>query len=125
MLTPTAKAIASLGGTKPDPKAVGDALVALQMHLEDPATSASDMALVIKAMAAIGGGKERPVLMSHLLLYHADDELGVDTTWQKAIVAALSKKAGPAERELFRQVSADPRTQPGLAQLIKDAMAND
>ncbi|HTL35725.1 MAG TPA: PQQ-binding-like beta-propeller repeat protein [Kofleriaceae bacterium] len=125
LLTPTAKAIAALGGTNLDPKAVADALVALQAHLEDPATSPTDMALVIKAMAAIGGGKERPVLMSHLLLYHADDELGVDATWQKAIVGALSTKPGPAERELLRQVSADPRTQPGLMQLIKDAMAND
>ncbi|HUS27385.1 MAG TPA: PQQ-binding-like beta-propeller repeat protein, partial [Kofleriaceae bacterium] len=66
MLTPTAKAIASLGGTNLDGKAVEDALAALQAHLEDPATTPSDMALVIKAMAAIGGGKERPVLMSHL-----------------------------------------------------------
>jgi hypothetical protein len=125
LLTPTAKAIAGLAGTNVDPKAASDALGALQSHLEDPATSPSDIALVIKAMAAIGGGKERPVLMSHLLLYHADDELGVDATWQKAIVSALSTKPGPAERELLRQVSADPRTQPGLTQLIKDAMANE
>ena len=125
LLTPTAKAIAALAGTTPDPKAVENALAALQSHLEDPATSASDMALVIKAMAAIGDGKERPVLMSHLLLYHADDELGVDAAWQKAIVLALSTKSGPAERELLRQVSADPRTQPGLAQAIKDTLANE
>lgn len=125
LLTPVAKAIAGLAGTSPDPKAVGDALTALQSHLDDPATSPTDMALVIGAMAAIGGGKERPVLMSHLLLYHADDELGVDVTWQKAIVTALSTKSGPMERELLRQVSADPRTQQGLAQLIKDTLANE
>lgn len=121
-----ARAMGGLAGTDLDPKAVGDALAALQLHLEDPATSAPDIAVVIKAMAAIGGGKERLVLTSHLLLYHADDELGVDVTWQKAIVDALSAGTeAPAERELLRQVAADPRTQPGLTAAINTALAND
>lgn len=120
-----ARAIGGLAGTKLDAKTVDEALEALQSHLEDPATAASDLALVIKAMAAIGEGKERSVLASHLLLYHADDELGVDVTWQKAIVDALSAKPGPAERTLLQQVAADPRTQPGLTAAINTALAND
>jgi hypothetical protein len=120
-----ARAMGGLAGTKLDPKPVDEALAALQAHLEDPATAPIDLALVIKAMSAIGSGKERLVLASHLLLYHADDELGVDVTWQKAIVDALSTKPGPAERTLLQQVAADPRTQPGLTAAINTALAND
>jgi hypothetical protein len=80
---------------------------------------------VIDAMAAIGGGKERMALGSHLLLYHADDDLGSDPAWGKAIVLALENHGGPGERELLRQVAADPRTKPGLVAIIRDALAND
>jgi hypothetical protein len=80
---------------------------------------------VIDALAAIGQGAERPALSSHLLLYHADDELGADPAWQKAIVTALEVHGGPGERELLRQVAQDPRTKSGLATLIKDTLAND
>jgi outer membrane protein assembly factor BamB len=120
-----ARTIGGLAGAKLEAKAVDEALAALQSHLEDPATAASDIALLIKAMTAIGGGKERLVLASHLLLYHADDELGVDVAWQKAIVDALSAKSGPADRTLLQQVAADPRTQPGLTAAIHTALAND
>ena len=40
---------------------------------------AAELAQVIAAMSAIGGGAERAALGSHLLLYHADDELGDPT----------------------------------------------
>jgi hypothetical protein len=119
-LGPVAKAIAGLGGAKLDPAIVAAALVALQSHLDAPSTQVPDLVLVIDAMAAIGGGTERPALASHLLLYHAEDTLGADPAWQKAIVTALSVHGGPGERELLRQVAADPRTKPGLAATIKD-----
>jgi outer membrane protein assembly factor BamB len=124
-LGPVARAIAGLGGTKLDPKQVADALAALEAHLEDPATDASELIMVIRAMAAIGGGAERPVLASHLLLYHADDDVGADAGWQLAIVTALSAHGGPGEHELLRQVAADPRTKHGLTAAIKDALVND
>jgi outer membrane protein assembly factor BamB len=124
-LGPTAKAIASLGGTKLDGKEVARALAALQGHLDAPATQAPDLVMVIRAMAAIGGGAERPALASHLLLYHADDDLGADAAWQKAIVTALAVHGGSGEHELLRQVSADPRTKPGLAGAIKDALVGN
>jgi outer membrane protein assembly factor BamB len=124
-LGPVAKAIASLAGAKLDAKAVTPALAALQTHLEDPATQPAELVMVIRAMAAIGGGAERGVLASHLLLYHADDELGGDATWQTAIVTALDVHGGPGEHELLRQVAADPRTKQGLAVAIKDALVND
>ncbi|HEX5062923.1 MAG TPA: hypothetical protein VFV99_26295, partial [Kofleriaceae bacterium] len=120
-----AKAIASLAGTKLDAKEVTPALAALQGHLDDPATQTPDLIMVIRAMAAIGGGAERPVLASHLLLYHADDEVGADAAWQTAIVTALDVHGGPGEHELLRQVAADPRTKQGLAAAIKDALVND
>ncbi|HEY5946892.1 MAG TPA: hypothetical protein VIV40_15420, partial [Kofleriaceae bacterium] len=120
-----AKAIASLGGTKLDAKDVTPALTALQSHLDDPATQTPDLVMIIRAMAAIGAGAERASLASHLLLYHADDDIGADTGWQTAIVTALDVHGGPGERELLRQVAADPRTKQGLAAAIKDALVND
>ena len=122
---PVAKAIASLAGTKLDPKDVAPALAALQGHLDDPATQTPELIMVIRAMAAIGAGAERNVLASHLLLYHADDDIGADNAWQIAIVTALDTHGGPGEHELLRQVAADPRTKPGLATAIKDALVND
>jgi hypothetical protein len=124
-LGPVAKAIASLAGTKLDPKHVPPALAALQAHLEDPATQTAELVMIIRAMAAIGGGAERPVLASHLLLYHAEDEVGGNPTWQTAIVNALDTHGGPGEHELLRQVSQDPRTKQGLSAAIKDALVND
>jgi outer membrane protein assembly factor BamB len=124
-LGPVAKAIASLAGAKLDAKEVAPALAALQGHLEDPATQTPELVMVIRAMAAIGGGAERGALASHLLLYHADDDLGADATWQTAIVTAIDVHGGPGEHELLRQVAADPRTKQGLAAAIKDALVND
>ncbi|MBS1117832.1 MAG: Basic proline-rich protein precursor [Deltaproteobacteria bacterium] len=124
-LGPVAKAISGLGGLPLEPKAVAAALVALQRHLDAPSTATPDLVQVIAAMAAIGGGAERLALGSHLLLYHADDDLGADVSWQKAIVIALERKGGPAERELLRQVAADPRTRPSLATTIRDVLGPD
>ena len=124
-LGPVARAIAGLGGAKLDPTAVAAALAALQSHLDAPTTQVSDLVFVIDAMAAIGGGKERPALGSHLLLYHADDDLGADVAWGRAIVTALETHGGPGERELLREVAADVRTKPALVAVIRDALALD
>src|SRR5205085_11411635 len=80
-LAAVAKAIAGLAGTKLDPGEVTDALAALQVHLDAPSTTAGEVAQVIAAMTAIGGGAERPAITSHVLLYHADDNLGDDASW--------------------------------------------
>jgi outer membrane protein assembly factor BamB len=124
-LGPVARAIAGLGGAKLPHDQVAAALAALQSHLDAPATQTSDLVFVIDAMAAIGGGAERPALGSHLALYHCDDDVGSDAAWAKAIVTALDVHGGPGEHELLRQVADDPRTKPGLSSLIKDALAND
>jgi outer membrane protein assembly factor BamB len=121
-LGPVARTIAGLAGLPLDAGHVTAALAALTAHLDAPSTTAAELAQVIAAMSAIGGGAERPALGSHLLLYHADDELGADPTWQRAIVSALASKGGPGERELLRWVAADPRTRPSLATAIRDAL---
>jgi hypothetical protein len=118
-----AKAIASLRGATIDPAVGGPALVALESHLDDPGTEVNELVQIIAAMSAIGGGAERLALSSHLLLYHADDDTGSDTRWQAAIVGAVAAKSGPAERELLRQVAADPRTKQGLVAAIKETLA--
>jgi len=116
-LGPVAKAIAGLAGVTLDPKQVATTLAALGSHLDAPATSLPDLVAVIDAMAAIGGGAERPALASHLLLYHADDEIGADAAWAQAIVVALRMH----DRELLRKVAADPRTTAPLLAAIGDA----
>lgn len=121
-LGPVAKAIAGLGGVKLDPGEVTLALAALQSHLDSPATSVADLVSVIDAMASIGQGAEHGALWSHLLLYHADDEIGGDPAWSKAIVAALHLHGSAPERELLRQVADDPRTRPGLSAAIREAL---
>jgi hypothetical protein len=123
-LGPVAKSIAGLGGAKLDPKDVTAALAALRGHLDAPTTQTPDLVVVIGAMAAIGEGAERQALASHLLLYHADDDLGTDPAWAKAIVSALYTHGGPGEHELLRQVAADPRTKPQLAAAIQGALAS-
>ena len=126
-LAPVAKAIAGLGDPELalDPKHVTAALAALELHLDAATTSSPELAWVIAAMAAIGHGAERHALTSHLLLYHADDDLGADAGWQKAIVTALATNASPSDRALLAYVAADPRTKPGLVTLIHDALGTD
>ena len=121
-LGPVAKAIGGLAGAPLEPRQVSEALAALQSHLDAPGTATPDLVLVIAAMAAIGGGAERPALASHLLLYHADDDLGGDAGWDQAIVHALELHGGPGEHELLRYVASDPRTMPALASLIRDGL---
>jgi outer membrane protein assembly factor BamB len=118
-----AKSISGLGGVKLDPKEAAAALAALRSHLDAPTTQTPDLVIVINAMAAIGEGAERVALASHMLLYHADDDLGGDTAWAKTITAALYAHGGPGEREMLRQVGNDPRTKAPLAAAIKDALA--
>jgi hypothetical protein len=122
-LGPVAKTIGGLRGAMIDPSHAAPALLALQSHLDDPATSVPELVLVIEAMGAIGGGAERPSLVSHLLLYHADDGVGTDPGWHRAIVGTLVRDAGPYVREVLRQVALDPRTKQGLAAAIKESLA--
>ncbi|MBX3161278.1 MAG: PQQ-binding-like beta-propeller repeat protein [Deltaproteobacteria bacterium] len=117
----TARAIAGLEGLALDTGHVEAALAALEVHLDAPTTPTADLAQVIGAMAAIGGGAERQPLASHLLLYHADD-LGGEAAWQRAISIALARKGGPGERAVLRRVAGDPRSRPGLASAIRDAL---
>ena len=122
-LGPVAKAIAGLAGASLEAKQVEVALAALDSHLQAPTTQVADLVAVIDAMNAIGGGAQLPALTSHLLVYHADDELGVDAAWSKSITDALLAHGGPQERETLRQVAADTRTKPMLANTIREAMA--
>ncbi len=122
-LAPVAKAIAGLGGMRLDASHVTAALEALQSHLDAGTTAVPDLIGVIQAMSAIGGGAERHALTSHLLLYRADEEVGNDVTWAKVIVASIGVKGGPGDRELLRQVAADPRTRPPVVDAIRELVS--
>ncbi len=123
-LAAVAKAIGGLANTAVDARQLAAALAALQTHLDAPATAVPDLIVVIDAMAALGKGAEHPALWSHLLLYHADEEVGGNAAWDAAIVQALDGKGGPGEHELLRQVEADPRTRPSLQSAIRDALGS-
>jgi hypothetical protein len=122
-LPQVARSIAGLAGAALAPDRAEAALTALRAHLDAPTTQAPDLVFVIAAMVAIGHGSERPALVSHLWLNHAADELGGDPAWAQAIVHALADHGGPGEREVLRQVAADPRTKPPLASAVRDALA--
>jgi outer membrane protein assembly factor BamB len=123
-----AKAIGGLAGTQLPKENIETALVALGAHLEAPSTGTADLVHVVAAMASLGGdagGADKPALISHLLLYHADDDRGSDAAWQKALVTALHVKATSASREALRYVAQDPRTIPSLATLINETIGGD
>jgi len=120
---PVVRAIAGLRGTKLEPAKVEAAMTALASHLDDPATETTDLIALIGALSAIGGGAERPILASHLLLYHADDDVGANAGWAMAIVGALLANAGPQERAVLHHVAVDPRTKPSLASAITETLA--
>jgi hypothetical protein len=124
-LGPVTRAISGLAGSQLDKAQVAAAVTVLQTHLDAATTPSADLVLVITAMSAIGGGSERAALASHLLLYHADDDLGQDAAWCHAIVVALHDRGGPAERELLHRVALDARTRPVLVQAIRDAIGDD
>jgi outer membrane protein assembly factor BamB len=121
-LAAVAKAIGGLANTAVDARQLAAALAALQTHLDAPATAVPDLIVVIDAMAALGKGAEHPALWSHLLLYHADDQVGGDAAWDAAIVHALFDHGSAGEHELLRQVAADRRTRPSLVAAIHDAL---
>lgn len=118
-----AKTASGLAGVALDPKGV-DALVAgLAYHLDAPETGSPELVQLIGALHAIGGGRERALLLAHAWLYHADDDLGNDQAWSKALVAALVDGAGPEERETLQQLVSDPRTKPTLVAAIREGAA--
>lgn len=127
-LGPIAKAIGGLAGTGLAKDGIATALDALGSHLEAPSTATADLVHVVAAMASLGAdaaGADKPALISHLLLYHADDDRGSDGAWQKAIVGGLLVKATSASREALRYVASDPRTIPSLATMINETIGAD
>lgn len=127
-LGPIAKAIGGLAGTGLAKDGIATALAALESHLEAPSTGTADLVHVIAAMAALGAdadGADKPALISHLLLYHADDDRGSDAAWQKAMIAGLLVKGTSASREALRYVADDPRTIPSLATMINETIGAD
>lgn len=119
-----AKAIAGLDGVKLQEADVAPVVAALAFHLDAPSTQNPDVVQVIAALAAIGGPAERAVLASHFLLYRVDDDRGDDPAWQQAIVTALATKGGAQERAMLRYAAADPRTRPGIVQLVRETLGD-
>jgi outer membrane protein assembly factor BamB len=123
-----AKALGGLAGTGLSKDDIATALVALGAHLDAPSTGTADLVHVVAAMAALGthaDGADKPALISHILLYHADDDRGSDAAWQKALVSGLHANATSASREALRYVAQDPRTIPSLATMINETIGAD
>ncbi|MDX2086701.1 MAG: PQQ-binding-like beta-propeller repeat protein [Kofleriaceae bacterium] len=122
-LGPIAKALTGLEGTAFPPAVVAPTIAALTVHLDAPSTQNAELTYVINALAALGAGAERPALTAHFLMYRVDEERGGDPAWQKAIVTTLAK-GGAQERATLRYAAQDPRTRPGLAQLIQETLGD-
>lgn len=110
------------GAAAIDPAVRDRAVVALRGYLATPGVAVADLVDAIAAAVALGGPSVQLALAAHFALYHADDELGEDPSWQQAIVRALDPQQ-PTSRAVLEQAVRDPRTQPGLAARAKAALA--
>lgn len=117
-LVEVSRAIAALGDVPVDPAAVDRALAALSAQAFDPAIAPAARLELVKALIALGHGRERDVLRSELVTYRADPGFAAEIDLVTAIVADLV--AGSSEdRETVRMVAEDPRSAPAVAAVAK------
>jgi outer membrane protein assembly factor BamB len=120
-----ARVIAGLGATELDPAVRHQAVSALIVQLESPATSNAELIEVVRALAAIGDGAERTALRRQLLAYRADPAFGGDVELVHAVVDALLAHASVEDREVLGFVGEDPRTHAAVAAYVKQVLATD
>ena len=117
-----ARVISAMGDATVDPAARGAALEALLMHMQSPETSLSDLADVIKALGAIGGGAELGPVRQFLVAYRADPAFSNQIGAASAAIDVLLRKGGARERELVSFVAEDPRTEQDIAEYAQRAL---
>jgi outer membrane protein assembly factor BamB len=118
-----AQAVGALGASSTlDPAQRGAAIEALLANLNAPETPASDLALVIKALGAMGGGVEIAPLRDFVLAYHADPAFSSQIAPMSAAIDILLGQGGTPERALVAFVADDPRSQASIAEHARRAL---
>jgi HEAT repeat protein len=122
-----------LAGTKPRAvdviaQAIGaigkpDATAALVAHFLDPETPLPAVQALATALAAGGDKAAIAPMRGWLLMYRADPMFASDTTAISAVIDALLKLGGGAERELISYVASEPRTQEKVAEYSRRALS--
>lgn len=117
-----ARAIAALGDLPLETAEVDRAIAALAGQAFDPATAAPARLELVKALIAIGHGRERDVLRGELVVYRADPAFAAEAELVAAVIADLVA-GSPEDRETVRMVAEDPRSVPALAEVAKAGVA--
>ena len=121
-LVEVARAIAALGDVKLEPADVDRTLAALSAQAFDAANGPAARLELVKALIAIGHGRERDELRRELVLYRADPAFAAEVELVTVIVADLV--AGSSEdRETVRMVAEDPRSDAAVAAVAKAAVS--
>jgi hypothetical protein len=99
-----------------------EAHAALLAQLQSPQTPVVDLAEVIIAMGAVGGGAELAPLRSFLLAYRADPAFSSQIAAVAAAIDVLLERGGPADRQVVAFVASDARTQSAVAAYAERAL---
>jgi outer membrane protein assembly factor BamB len=117
-----ARVIAAMGDAQVDATARGSAVEALLYHMQSPETSLGDLAEVIKALGAIGGGDALPAIRQFLVAYRADPSFSNQIAAASAAIDVLLRDGGARDREVVAFVAEDPRTEQGIAEYAQRAL---
>ena len=120
-LVEVGRAIGALGGATLAEADQARAMAALEAQAFDPATGPVPRLELVRALIAIGHGRERARLRTELVQYRADPGFAGETDLVLAITADIAAGT-PEDREVVRWVAADPRTQPSVAAAAKAAL---
>ena len=117
-----ARALAALAGTALTADDQAKALAVLEAQAFDPVHAAPARLELVRALIAIGAGRERPILARELMAYRADPGFAAETDLVTAMLAALAA-GGDQDRETVRMIAVDVRTTPAIAALAQAALA--
>ncbi len=118
-----AEAIAGLRGKELDSTAQAAAVVGLLSHMAAPETSVDDLASIIRALGAIGGGAETASLRSFLLTYRTDPAFSTQIGPLSAAIDVLLQDGRASEIELVAYIARDARTQAAVAEYASQALS--
>ncbi|MBK7072388.1 MAG: PQQ-binding-like beta-propeller repeat protein [Myxococcales bacterium] len=115
------RAIGALGGVSLPEAEQARAMAALELQAFDPATAAPARLELVRALIAIGHGRERARLKAELVQYRADPGFAAEADLVVAMTAAVAA-GGPEDREVVRWIAADARSHPAVAAAAQAAL---
>ena len=121
-LVEVGRAIGALGAISLPEAEQAKAMAALEQQAFDPATTAAARLELVRALIAIGHGRERARLKAELVQYRADPAFAAEAELVVAMTAALAA-GGPEDREVVRWIATDPRSNPAVAAAAQAALA--